>query len=82
MGRSERVVFAFRALGETAQASALPQSPDPVAATGQDLVRISLMADVPDDAIGRRIENVVQRDRQFDDAEASAADDRPSPRRR
>ena len=50
------------ALGETAQAAALSQGSDPIAPTGQDLVRISLMADVPDDAIGRRIENVVQRD--------------------
>ena len=72
MRRSERVVFAFRALGETAQASALPQGSDPVAPTGQDLVRVGLMADVPDDAVGRRIENVVQRDRQFDHAETSA----------
>ena len=68
MGGSERVVFAFRALGETAQASALPQRSDPLAPTGQDLVRVGLVADVPDDAVGRRVENVVQRDRQFDHA--------------
>ncbi len=30
------------------------------------------MADVPDDAIGRRVENVVQRDRQFDHAKPGA----------
>ena len=72
MRGAERVVFAFRALGETAQASALPQSSDPIAPTGQDLVRVGLVADVPDDAIGRRVENVVERDRQFDNAEAGA----------
>ena len=33
-------------------------------------MRISLVADVPDDAILRRVENVVQRDRQFDHAKA------------
>ena len=70
MRRSERVVFAFRAPGETAQASALPQRSDPLAPTSQDLVRISLVADVPDDAIGRRVENVMQRDGQFDHAKA------------
>ena len=72
MGGSERVVFAFRALGETAQASALPQRSDPLAPTGQDLVRVGLVADVPDDAVGRRVENVMQRDRQFDHAEPGA----------
>ena len=72
MSRAERVVFAFRAPGEPAQASALPQSSDPFAPAGQDLVRVGLMADIPNDAVGRRIENIVQRDRQFDDAEAGA----------
>ena len=59
MGRPERVIFAFRALGETAQASALPESSDPIAPSGQDLVRVGLVANVPDDAIGRRVENIV-----------------------
>src|SRR3984885_11370765 len=72
MGRPERVILAFRALGKTAQASALPQSSDPIAPSGQDLVRVGLVANVPDDAIGRRVENIVERDRQFDYAEAGA----------
>ena len=72
MGRSERVVFAFRALGETAQACALPQSSDPIAPTGQDLVRVGLVTDVPDDAIFRRVENIVECDRQFHNAEAGS----------
>ena len=72
MGRAERVVFAFRALGETGEAAALTQSSDPVAPSGQDLVRIGLMADVPDDAVSRRVENIVQRHSQFDHAEACA----------
>ncbi len=72
MARSERVVFAFRALGEAAQASALPEGADSVAPSGQDLVGVGLMADVPDDAIGRRVEYVVERHRQFDDPEACA----------
>ena len=72
MGRSECVVFAFRALGEAGEAAALTQSSDPVAPSGQDLVRIGLMADVPDDPVGRRIEHIVQRDGQFDHAETGA----------
>jgi hypothetical protein len=72
VGRAERVVFAFRALGETGEAAALTQSSDSVAPSSQDLVRIGLMADVPDDAVSRRIENIVQRHGQFDHAETGA----------
>ena len=72
MGGAERVVFAFRALGEAGEAAALAQRADAVAPAGQDLVRIGLMADVPDDAVARRVEHVVQRDRQLDDAETGA----------
>jgi hypothetical protein len=39
-------------------------------AAGQDLVRIALVADVPDELVARRVEDVVQRDGQLDDAEA------------
>ena len=38
----------------------------------QHLVAVGLMPDVPDDAIVRRVKNIVQRDRQFDHAKASA----------
>jgi hypothetical protein len=37
---------------------------------GQDLVRISLVADVPDQAVMGRIENVMQRDGQLDRAKS------------
>ena len=43
-----------------------------VAPPGQDLVRIGLVADVPDDAVGGSVEDIVQRDGQLDDAEARA----------
>jgi hypothetical protein len=39
------------------------------AAAGQGLVRIGLVADVPHQAVGRRVEHVVQGDGQFDRAE-------------
>ena len=51
MGGAERVVFAFRALGETAEARALPERADARPAAGQNLVRIGLVADVPDDPV-------------------------------
>ena len=69
MGGAERVVFAFGALGEAGQAVALAQRPDAGAAARQDLVRIGLVADVPDQPVLRRVEDVVQRHRQFDHAE-------------
>ena len=43
-----------------------------VVAAGEQLVRIALMADVPDELVARRVERVVQRDRQLDDAEPGA----------
>ena len=72
MGGAERVVFALRALGEAGQAAALAQGADAVAPAGEDLVRIGLVADVPDQAVLRRVEDVVQRDGQLDHAQAGA----------
>ena len=70
MRRAERVVFAFGALGEAGQAAALAQGPDAVAPAGEDLVRIGLMPHIPDQPVPRRVEHIMQRDRQFDDPEA------------
>ncbi len=72
MGGAERVVFALGALGETREAAALAQRADAVAPAGQDLVRVGLVADVPDQPVARRVEHPVQRHRQLDDAEARA----------
>ena len=72
MRRAEGVVFALRALGEAGEAVALAERADALAPAGQDLVRIGLMADVPDQAVARRVEDVVERDGQLDDAEAGA----------
>jgi hypothetical protein len=70
MRRSERVILAFRALGEPAQAPAGAQRPDAVAPAGEDLVRIALVPDVPDQLVARRVEDRVDRHRELDDAEA------------
>ncbi len=72
MRGAERIVFALGALGEAGQAAALAQRADAVAAAGEDLVRIGLVADVPDQPVVRRVEHVMQRDRQLDHAEAGA----------
>ena len=70
MRRAEGVVLALRAFGKSRQAAALPQGADAVAAAGEDFVRICLMPHIPDQAVPRGIEHMVQRDRQLDHAEA------------
>ena len=72
MRGAERIVIALGALGEAGQSAAGAQRADAVAAAGQDLVRIGLMADVPDQAVARGVEHIVHGGRQFDDAEAGA----------
>ena len=70
--RTERVVFAFDAPREARQAAALAQRTDALAPAGQNLVRIGLVADVPDEPIVRRVEHVMKRDGQLDHAEPGA----------
>ena len=72
MRRAEGVVFALRAPGEAGQAAGLAERADAVAPAGEDLVRIGLVADVPDQPVVRRVEDVVERHRQFDHAEPGA----------
>ena len=72
MRGAERVVFAFGALGEAGEAAALAQRADAVAPAGQDFVRIGLVADVPDQPVVRRVEDIMQRDGQFHHAEPGA----------
>ncbi len=67
--RAERVIFAFTALGESRQAPAHAKRADAVASAGDDLVRISLVADVPDQGVGGGVEHMVQRNGQLDHAE-------------
>jgi len=69
MGRAERIVFALRALGETRKAPALAQRANAVAPAGENLVRIGLVTDVPEQPVARRIEQIVQCDSQLDDPE-------------
>ena len=70
--RAERVVFALAAFGESGQAAARAQRADAVAPAGQNLMRIGLVADIPDQTVARRVEDVMQSDRQFDDTQTRA----------
>ena len=67
MRRAERVENALASLGETRQPARGAQRMHPRASAGQNLVRVGLMANVPDQLVVRRIENIVQRDGELDD---------------
>ena len=64
MCRTKRVVIAFRPLGNAAQAALLPQGPHLVPPPGDDLVRIALLADIPDQLVEGRVEDGMNRHRQ------------------
>src|SRR5690606_38812701 len=66
------VVLAFAASREGGKTVLLAQAGHLFATPGEDLVRIGLMANVPDQTVVRRIEDVMQCDGQLDDAEARA----------
>ena len=68
----EHVVLALRAPREAADAVDLAERAEPVHAAGEELVRVGLVAGVPDDPVPRRVQKAVERDRDLDDAEARA----------
>ncbi len=70
MTDAQHVILAFTAPREGMQAAFLTNGTDFVPATGQNFMRVGLMADVPDQAIERRVIHVVQRHGQFHRAEA------------
>ncbi len=72
MCRAERIIFTFAALGEARKPPACTHGANAIAATGQDLVRLALVANVPDQTVIGRVENIMDRGREFDDAQASA----------
>ena len=72
MRRAERVVGALRALGEARQPAALAQGADALAPAGQDLVRIGLMAHIPDHTVSGGIEDIMKGDGEFYNAQPRA----------
>ena len=70
VGRAEDVVLRLRAAREAREAPLLPDRVEPVPPPRQDLVRVALVTDVPDEEVAGRVEDVVERDRQLDRPEA------------
>ncbi len=68
---TEHVEAALAAPQEAARAVLLADPRERLAAARQHFVSVGLMADVPDHAVGRRVEDVVQRNGEFDGAEAA-----------
>ncbi len=69
VARAEDVVFALVAAQKAAEAAELPDGRELLAPAAEELVRVRLVAGVPDDAVARRVEGVVQRQRQLHRAE-------------
>ena len=69
MRGAEGVVLRFGAAREARDAVEHAQARHRLAPPGEDLVRVGLVADVPDDAVLGRVEHVVQRDGELDRAE-------------
>jgi len=64
----ESIVVAFERINETAQTLVLTQAVELVTPAGKHLVNIALVTDIPENLIGRRLENVMDSERDFDDA--------------
>ena len=66
MGRTKRVVLTFRAFGKARKPALLTQGANAVASPGQDLVRIALMPDIPDQLVKGGVEDRVDCHAQLD----------------
>ncbi len=69
MAGAHDVVLGLEDRAERGQAVVLADRRQRLAATGEDLVRVGLVADVPEHLVARRVEHAVQRDRQLAGAE-------------
>jgi hypothetical protein len=72
MPGTERIVFGLGPTKETTQSTVLFDRVKLVAAAGQYLVCVCLMADIPNEPVSWRVENVMHRDGQLDGAEGCA----------
>ena len=72
MPSAERIVNALAAFGEPREAVGLAETAHARAPSGDNLMRIGLMANVPNQAIARGVKNVMERGGQFDNAKAGA----------
>ena len=81
VGRPEDVVLRLRPAREAREAPLLADRLEPVPPSRQDLVRVALVADVPDEEVPGRVEDVVEGDRQLDRRRGPRRSARPSSRR-
>jgi len=65
----EDVVRRFGAAREPPDTIELAERPESLESAGQELVRVGLVPGVPDDPVARRLEQPMERDREFDDAQ-------------
>ena len=72
MRGAEGVVLAFVTARKAAQPAQLAQGVHTLATTGKNFVRIGLVSNIPDDAVLRRVEHVVQRHGQLYRAQVGA----------
>src|SRR5436853_624037 len=72
VARAHDVVLGLVDVAERGQALVLADGRQLIAAAGEDLVRIRLMSDVPDDLVARGVQDGVQRDGQLAGAEVGA----------
>ena len=72
MARAHDVVLGLGDRAERRQALVLADRVQPVAAARQDLVRVGLVADVPEDLVARAVEERMQGDGQLAGAEVGA----------
>ena len=70
MAYPESIIFALTPFGESAQAIIFTIAGKLIAATGKDLMTISLVTHVPYQLVIGRIKNVVQGNRQLDNTKA------------
>ena len=72
MGGAKGVVLTFIAARKARQPAQLAQGAHALAPARQYFVRIGLVTHIPHQPVVRRVENIVQRHRQFDRAEVGA----------
>lgn len=72
MRRTEGIEFALAALGEAGQSAGLAKRANPLTPTGENFMWIGLMAYIPKQPIARRIENMVNGNRELDNAQSRA----------
>ena len=72
MADTEGVIVTFGTVREGMQAAFLADGWQALAAPGQDLMRVGLMADIPNQFLRRRVVDIVQGNGQLNDAQTGA----------